>query len=124
MNAILATLTLDLENPQLGSPKLSDLPDASPPEEETDGFGFHGTRDFDANGKLDRVVLYTSVDYWLWFVFEQKPNCERFLGAVPGYRIDVQKTSHSGRRDLVALTYPLMGQNENYWFDGKKYVKR
>lgn len=106
--------------------KLSELPDADPPSTDpnADGFGFFGTRDLDANGKLDRVVLYTSVDYWLWLLFIDKPNCEKFIGAVPGYSVTVQSTMHQGHRDLVALSYPIQGQNENFWFDGKTYVKR
>ncbi|MEZ4221932.1 MAG: hypothetical protein R3B13_13450 [Polyangiaceae bacterium] len=123
LNAVLSTYEIDLElNPR--TPKLSDLPDAGPPEAETDGFGFHGPRDLNTDGKPDRVVLYTTVDYWEWLMFEQKPNCELFLGAIPGYRIDVQTTTHHGRRDLIALSYPLQGHLERFEFDGKRYVKR
>jgi hypothetical protein len=54
----------------------------------------------------------------------QKGSCEHFVGAVPGYRVQVKSTKSRGLRDLVALTYPLQGHDESYRFDGKVYVLR
>lgn len=126
VNLVLKDLPKDLENPQLGHVKLSDLEVAPTTNEQEpgDGFGVFGARDLDQNGKGDRVLLYTSVDYWLWLLFRNNGGCQQFLGAVPGYKLTIEKTAHNGIRDIVALSYPIQGQDERYEFDGKKYQKR
>ncbi len=79
---------------------------------------------FDQNGRADHVLLYVSVDYWLWLFFRNDGNCQQFLGAVPGYTLTIQESSHNGMRDIVALTYPYQGHDERYEFDGQQYQKR
>jgi len=126
LNTLLSTLPKDLEEPSLGSLTLEDLPeaDATSGAPQSDSFGFFGSRDFDGNGKPDRVLLYTSLDYWLWLPFVAKRDCDQFLGAVPGYRVMLKKSKHNGMRDLASLSYPIQGHIERFQFDGKAYQLR
>ncbi len=66
----------------------------------------------------------TLADYWLWLLFRDSGSCQQFLGAVPGYTLTIQDSSHNGIRDIVALTYPYQGHDERYEFDGQQYQKR
>jgi hypothetical protein len=68
------------------------------------------------------VLLYTSVDYWLWFLFVTREGCTRFVGAVPGYQVEVLEAKSNGYRQLAAWTYPLQGHEERYELRGSAYV--
>lgn len=128
LTAELAKFEKDLEHPELGPPTFADLEDwaESKPGRLGDldrGLAFFGPRDFDADGKPDHVRLFTSVDYWLWFLFESRDDCVEFVGAVPGYQIEALSTKRAGHRELTAWTYPLQGHAERYAFRAGAYVR-
>jgi hypothetical protein len=117
----------DLEMPALGPPTLLDLEAAPPPPGkfgDAGWSGFFGPRDFDGDGRGDRVLAYTSVDYWLWLLFVERPGCIELVGSVPGYQVQAGSARHNGLSDIDALSYPVMGHIERYRYDGKGYVQR
>lgn len=88
------------------------------------GPGVFGDHDVNADGKPDVVRLYTSVDFWVWFVFVRERDCLRFVAAVDGYQVELRPGKHKGLRDVRVLPYPLQSSVETRVFDGKAYVKR
>lgn len=104
----------DLEAPPARSGKFGDL---------DQGNGFFGDLDVDRDGKPDRVLLYTSVDYWAWFVFVRDAGCLRFVDAVEGYQVDLLPAADHGIRRVRVLSYPLQGRIETLRFDGHRYVR-
>lgn len=123
---VLAPFPKDLEFPERGPPTLADL-EPVPMQRgklgELDrGLAFFGSHDFDADGRVDRVLLYTSVDYWLWLVFVDRGHCHELVGEVEGYQVEAGKRDASGYRELTAWTYPIMGRPVRYRMSGKRYA--
>jgi hypothetical protein len=85
------------------------------------GAGFLGSQDVDGDGRMDLVLLFTSVDYWSWFLFRREPGCTRFVGTVEGYQVELLPSKHHGMRDVMVWTYPLQGRAERLVFDGSAY---
>jgi hypothetical protein len=103
----------DLEAPPTRSGQFGDL---------DQGNGFFGDGDVNRDGTRDLVLLYTSVDYWAWFVFVRHKDCLRFVDAVEGYQVELLPKLSNGVRDVRVLTYPLQGRLETRTFDGKRYA--
>ena len=122
----LAPFPKNLEFPELGPPTLTDLEPAPVKEGKLGdldrGLAFFGPLDFDADGRVDRVLLYTSVDYWLWLVFVDRGHCHELVGEVEGYQVEAGKRDASGYRELAAWTYPIMGRRVRYRMSGKGYT--
>jgi hypothetical protein len=104
----------DLEAPPARSGRFGDL---------DQGNGFFGDLDVNRDGKQDRVLLYTSVDYWAWFVFVREASCLRFVDAVEGYQVELLAPVDHGIRRARVLTYPLQGRIETLRYDGRRYVR-
>jgi hypothetical protein len=85
------------------------------------GAAFFGDQDIDGDGRRDLVLLYTSVDYWSWFVFLRRSGCLRFVAAIDGHQVELLPSKHAGVRDVRVWTYPLQGRTERRAFDGREY---
>jgi hypothetical protein len=72
--------------------------------------GFGVDRDLDGDGDADVVLVYTSVDYWRYFLFLRGEDCLRWVGAVDAYQLRLLGKKRRGAlRDLEGFTYPLQG---------------
>lgn len=126
LDRVLAPLPKQLERPELGPPSLADLEPVPMKKgklgELEHGPAFFGSHDFDADGRTDRVLLYTSVDYWLWLVLVDRGGCHELVGEVEGYQVESGKKDASGFRELAAWSYPLMGKRVRYLMSSKGYA--
>ncbi|NUP06897.1 MAG: hypothetical protein HOW73_12665 [Polyangiaceae bacterium] len=124
--AVLRGYPKDFENASLGSVRVDDL---HPEDRRADGTfgetaegpGYWGPIDFDSNGVEDRVLNYTSVDFWSYLFFIRKSDCWAFSGYLEGYQVELADKGKSAR----VLTYPIGpdARIETYRFDGSRFVK-
>ncbi|MFO0547538.1 MAG: hypothetical protein U0271_04065 [Polyangiaceae bacterium] len=100
-----------------------------PPRTDADflsnsGSGYWGPTDIDGDGVEDRVMVFTSVDFWSHFVFLKKGGCLRYAGTLEGYQIELKRTKGGAIRARV-YTYPIgPGSSvDAYVWNGSAFVK-
>ena len=70
------------------------------------GVGYWGPADIDGDGVVDRVMRFTSVDFWSHFLFLKKGDCLRYIGSLEGYQIEITRAKGATPRARV-YTYPI-----------------
>lgn len=89
------------------------------------GVGYWGAADIDGGGADDRILRYTSTDFWSHFLFLKKGECFRFAGSLEGYQIEVTRAKGATPRARVH-TYPIgpSSRVEAYSWNGACFQPR
>jgi len=104
---------LELEPPQTDSAFLDDV-----------GPGYWGPTDIDGDGADDRMLRFTTVDFWSHVILLKKGDCWRYAGLLEGYQVEITRGKGGSPRARVH-TYPV-GPNSRvdaYRWSGSAFVR-
>lgn len=89
------------------------------------GPGYWGPADIDGDGVEDRVMRFTSVDFWSHHLFLKKGDCLRYAGSLEGYQIEVTRAKGGSPRARV-FTYPIGPDSrvDTYGWNGASFQSR